>query len=371
MLDTNKDLFRALFGRVSRHSFETYRQNFLEQLPWLLLQVARQTAPTIAKCVGFEQLQECLKAPTSDVQTWRNAELFPYLNYIAFPLNSKRQLCVNALRVHCRLVELKYNTNPDVRYWRLAHNTSDHEIEVVWFDHRSAVRKFNLGWSLKVHDKAIAVYRPHYGLFDDVEPELYGAQSSTKSNKELNLLLSEAFSIINLYSHSLCGNIVDQVSSISLLKEVDGRPISYSLRNRYIGAIFITVASAVEMAEQVIHEYYHQCMWPWWLVEPPKDLPDASLQVKSPITGAVRSLPTMVQAILIYASLQDFYTFANERGKTDLDQATADRARARAQMIQERFDDLATSVVEELRDMPATRVIVDTILQLRKETSIY
>ncbi|MGC1951646.1 MAG: hypothetical protein WA970_03495 [Gammaproteobacteria bacterium] len=82
-------------------------------------------------------------------------------------------------------------------------------------------------------------------------------------------------------------------------------------------------------------------------------------------------MPTMVQAILIYASLQDFYTFANEYGKTvEEDGATADRARARVQVIRERFDDLAAKVVGELKDMPATRVVVDAILQLRKETLV-
>lgn len=369
MSEINKDLFRATFARVSRHSFDTYRQHFLRRMPWLLLQAARQAAPAVANCAGFDQLYECLRAPESEAQTWKNAELFPYLNYVAFPQNSKRHVCVNALRVHCRLTELKYDTNPDVKYWRLAHGTSSQDVEVVWFDRKSAVRHSDLGWYRRIHDREIVVYRPHVGLFDDVEPDLYGRQSSSKSNSELDLVLGEAFSIIDLYSHSLCENILDQVSTVSLLKEVGGRPISYSLRNRYIGAIFITITSAVEMAEQIIHEYYHQCMWPWWLVEPPEDLPDTNLQVTSPITGAARSLPTMVQAILIYASLQDFYTFANEHGKTGLeDPATTDRARARAQVIRERFDDLAAKVVGELKDMPATRAVVDAILQLRNET---
>lgn len=364
---SEKDLFRTLFGRLSRHPFSTYRQDFLNRLPWRLLQTARQTAPSVVDCVGFGQLEKCLKAPAEDAQTWRNAELFPYLNYVAFPQNSKRQSCVDALRVHCRLDTLNHNTNPEVRYWRLACDDSSPRIEVVRFDGQIAVRNLEVGWRSSFYGCWINIYRPHDGLFDDVEPKLYGAQSSNRSNEELSKLLSDAFSVIHAYSKSLCYNILDQISTISFLKEVVGRPISYSLRNRYIGAIFVTVTTAVEVAEQIIHEYYHQCIWPWWLVEPPEDLPDAGLQVVSPITGAIRSLPTMVQATLIYASLQDFYSFASVRCDLFEDAAAVHRARARHQMIGERFDDLAKEIGDQLLNTPATRAVVDVILELRKD----
>lgn len=370
MSGIDKDLFRALFGRVSRRSFDTYRQHFLMRLPGLLLQSAQQGAPSVTDCAGFEELAECLNSPATDAQSWKNAELFPYLNYVALPNNGKRQQCIDALRVHCQITQLTRETNPDVEYWRLGHNSSSREIEVVWLEHQSVMRRLDLGWRIDVCKRTVLVYRPYSNLFDDVEPRLYGFQSSRKTNGELDLLVKEAFSIIDLYSKSLCENIADQISTISLLKETGGRPKSHSLRNRYIGAIFITIASPIEMAEQIIHEYYHQCIWPWWLVEPPEDLPDVSLQVISPISGAARSMPTMVQAILIYASLQDFYAFAIECCVTGWDTAAADRALARASTIRQRFDELAATVVQELRDREATLAVVGAILQLRKEMFI-
>jgi hypothetical protein len=366
----DKDLFRALFGRVSRCSFDTYRQHFLMRLPRLLLRSAQESAPAITDCTGFEELAKCLDAPATDAQTWKNAELFPYLNYVAFPKNDKRQQCIDALRVHCQITQLTGETNPDVEYWRLPHISSSQKVEVVWFEHQSARRRLDLGWRIDVQKRAVVVYRPYSNLFDDVEPNLYGAQSSSKMNDELELLVREAFSIVDQYSQSLFENIVDHISTISLLKETVGRPKSHSLRNRYIGAIFITIASPIEMAEQIIHEYYHQCIWPWWLVEPPEDLPDVSLQVTSPISGAARSMPTMVQAILIYSSLQDFYTFSIERSVTGRDTAAADRALARASTIRQRFDELVATVLQELRDREATRAVVGAILQLRQEMLI-
>lgn len=367
MTDTDRDLFRALFDRTSRHPLVIYRQHFLERLPHLLLQAAQQSAPAIMDCVGFEELKECLAAPTAHEQSWKNAELYPYLNYVAFPNNCKRQLCVDALRVHCGLTKLTYKTNPDVRYWRFARVTSRPFVEVAWFNRRALASDFTIGWSLLIRDRSVTVFRPHPGVFDDVEPSLYGAQSSDRSNDDLNQLLIDAFSLIDVYSRTLCENILDQISTISLLKELDRLPISYSLRNRYIGAIFITITSPIEMAEQIIHEYYHQSIWPWWLMEPPEDLPDVNLQVISPVTGAARSLPTMIQAILIYVSLIDFYTFAIKHDKAGPDITVKNRVIARTQIILERFNDLSVKVVGELKAMPATRALVDTILQIRHE----
>ncbi len=367
MSDPNKDLFRALFARVSKHSFETYRESFLKRLPSLLLEAALQSAPEVADCEGFSELRERLHAPERQPQTWKNAELYPYLNYLAFPQNSKRQLCINALRAHCRLDPLTAVTNPDVRYWRLVGKSSVGQVDVVSFANQSAGHRRDLGWPLGVPGGQICVYRPHDRLFDDVEPCLYGAQATLKSNEELDWLLLQALSIIDQYSRDLHQNIIGQLSAISLLKEVNGRPISYSLRNRFIGGIFVTITSPAEMAEQIIHEYYHQCLWPWWLIEPPEDLPDAELRVTSPVTGAARSLATMIQAVLIYASLLDFYTFAKTKGLTGPDKAARNRAAQRALVIRTRYDNLASGVLEELERRPASQALVGTILELRNE----
>jgi hypothetical protein len=364
----DKDLFRALFGRVSKHSFETYEREVLRRLPSLLLQSAQQACPAVAECSGFEDLQQCLKTPSVAAQTWKNAELYPYLNYVAFPNNGKRQLCVNALMVHTRIAELTPETNPDVRYWRFPLSFSDSNVLIVSFDGGTTVRMFDLGWNMELESASVAIYRPHNELFNDVEPRLYGYQSSARSNCQLNDLLLQAFTIIHEYSEYLYRNIAAHISTISLLKEVEGRPISYSLRNKYIGAIFVTVTSPLEMAEQIIHEYYHQCIWPWWLVEAPSDLPDVDLRVASPITGAMRSLPTMMQAILIYASLLDFYIFAADRNYIEGNPAAKLRASNRMQMIRKRFDDLANSVVHELQGRPASLAFVRAIVDLRVET---
>ena len=73
------------------------------------------------------------------------------------------------------------------------------------------------------------------------------------------------------------------------------------------GGVFVSISHPLEIAEQLIHEYYHQQIWPWWLVERPADLPDESITIVSPITGSVRSVAVMVQALLIYISVSLLY----------------------------------------------------------------
>jgi hypothetical protein len=60
----------------------------------------------------------------------------------------------------------------------------------------------------------------------------------------------------------------------------------------------------------LIHEYYHQRLWLWWLIEAPPDMPDRAVTIVSPISKQERSVQVMMHALLIYISLTDYYRWA-------------------------------------------------------------
>jgi hypothetical protein len=358
----DKDLFYKLFCRVSVHKFDSYEKNYLSRLPLLLLDAALVSAPEIKMCTGFDDLLDHLSNDLISHQIWKNSELYPYLNYLAFPNNEKRQLCVNSMLVHCGLRPLKYETNPEVLYWRLSNESQ----VVAYFQNQIITNKHKLGWTAKINNEEIRVFRPYPNLFNDVEPRLYGSQISKLSNEDMNRLLQEAFEVINCYSSPLCNRIIRHLSTVALLRESHSRPVSFSLRNLYIGVIFISIASPVEMAEQIIHEYYHQCLWPWWLVEPPGDLADTKVQILSPVSGATRSLPTMIQAVLIYASLIDFYEFVKDTQLCNLHAAMQQRWLERSSSLTENFDTLVDSMTSKLQTMPSSLSLLNNIIEVQK-----
>lgn len=358
----DKDFFYQLFCRISVNKFDSYKKNYLSKLPRLLLDAAIVSAPEIQMCTGFDELLDHLSNDLESRQIWKNSELYPYLNYLAFPNNKKRQLCVNSMLVHCGLRPLEYDTNPDVLYWRLS---NDSQV-VAYSQNQIIAKKHKLGWTAKINDEEIRVFRPYPNLFDDVEPRLYGSQISKLSNEDMDRLLQEAFEVINSYSSQLCNRIISQLSTVALLREIHSRPVSFSLRNLFIGVIFVSIASPIEMAEQIIHEYYHQCLWPWWLVEPPEDLADTKVKILSPVSGAMRSLPTMIQAVLIYASLIDFYKFVKDEKSCDLQDTIQQRWLERSNSINEHFDTLVDSMTSKLQTMPSSLSLLNNIIEVQK-----
>jgi len=64
------------------------------------------------------------------------------------------------------------------------------------------------------------------------------------------------------------------------------------------------------LVESLIHEYYHQRIWLWWLIEAPADMPDHSMTIVSPVSRQERPVQVMMHALLIYVSLTDYYHWA-------------------------------------------------------------
>jgi hypothetical protein len=58
----------------------------------------------------------------------------------------------------------------------------------------------------------------------------------------------------------------------------------------------------------LIHEYYHQRLWQWWTYCPLVESYQEELKIKSPISGNERSVISLLQALLIYIGLLDYYT---------------------------------------------------------------
>jgi len=208
------------------------------------------------------------------------------------------------------------------------------------------------------------VYRPCPHLFDDIDHQLYRGDGCQLETKELWRLAKEAVRVISSYCTDLAAGFCRAVSTVAFLSRQPGDPEfgSFSKRNYYIGGIFVSIADPISVAEQFIHEYYHQAIWPWWMIEPPTDLPSDDEIIVSPITGRRRPLSSMIQGFLINCSLIDYYRFIlspPESSQHEEDQL--ERAKARLATIQGGIGALLAGLKGALAERPHCRAIVEFI----------
>jgi hypothetical protein len=137
---------------------------------------------------------------------------------------------------------------------------------------------------------------------------------------------------------------------------------SFSKRNYYIGGIFVSIADPIGVAEQFIHEYYHQALWPWWMIEPPPDLPADGEIIVSPITGQRRALSSMIQGLLINYSLIDYYRFILSPPESSNHEGDhRERAKARLAKIEGGIGALLVALKGALSKRPYCSAIVEFI----------
>ncbi len=251
-----KDLFVRVFNELSRCSLEHYTANFIERLPLKLLEPAEQINPDVKRCFGYEQLREELTQ--SHQRRWRNPELFPYLNNLNVRSFVDLQGCVYALRTHVGLNAARDNALQPGLFWRLR----DPKVKLLK----------QTGNGLKLIDEASitdgqspfpVVYKPVEGLFSDIKAELYRSDSQITARSCLALAKS-GMELLRRYSSELATGFCDEISIIAFMSESNGRARSFSMRNFFVGAVFVSVADPIVVAEQFLHEYYHQRIWPWW-----------------------------------------------------------------------------------------------------------
>jgi hypothetical protein len=209
------------------------------------------------------------------------------------------------------------------------------------------------------------VFRPHSDLFADLDKQMYRGGSVQGKLRYYQELTKAAVDLIALYSPDLANRFCCDVRVIAFMPSHIGDGRSFSMRNFYIGGIFVSDASPLVVAEQFIHELYHQSIWPWWWLEPIDDLPDAEVTIVSAVTGRIRQVRVMVQALLIYCSLIDFYRFILSR-KVDkhCDADANKKAHKRLIEIEHGVPALLASLREALSNRPRALAAVEFLSTL-------
>jgi hypothetical protein len=358
-----KDLFARTFNEFSRWTHEEYHANFIERLPHRLLQAAADLNPELKSCRGFGELQDLFASVRS--RRWSNPELYPFLNYMNIPSNEINiptflQSAVDALRIHVGLDTLRPVAKPPVKFWRLRYPAS-----AVFQDLRGVMSKVE---DVSLHELEAEpfpiVYRPYPNLFDDIDRRLYRGDGCQLETKQLWRLAKEALRVISSYSTDLAAGFCREISTVAFLAPQPGdRDFgSFSKRNFYIGGIFVSIADPISVAEQFIHEYYHQTIWRWWMIEPPTDLPADDQIIVSPITGRPRPLLSMIQGLLINYSLIDYYRFILSPAELRYhDEDQRERAKARLSKIEGGIGALLVALKGALSGRPHCGAIVEFI----------
>ncbi|MBA4058708.1 MAG: hypothetical protein C0490_28585 [Marivirga sp.] len=121
--------------------------------------------------------------------------------------------------------------------------------------------------------------------------------------------MEQSIALLSDFSEQLFVLFDSMVRLISILPP-DRRPrSSFSCRSAYLGGIFIDTSSSCvnEIAEDLLHEAIHQCLWARWLLLGDTDLLNDIPTVQSPFTGRLISLNVMLQAFVIYSCSYHFH----------------------------------------------------------------
>jgi hypothetical protein len=304
-----KDLFRSTFSKVSKFGYDDYYRDFVQRAPFWLLRSAALAHDDVQSFPGFPKLYSFLHEKS--YTCWTNPELYPHLFRIlrARDTNSDSERHLSALEAHLGLREVSAELFTH-RYFRL-HRPSPQTFELVNGKIRIVPN------AILMNDKDFPlVYQPVPHLFDDV---VGGAATYVGSQlpippSEIKKVILDAVDVLCRYDVELYGGFIEAVGMLAITGDWNlGNRSSYSNGSVYTGGIFTSLCadSPTLLVESFIHEYYHQRIWLWWLIEAPPDIPDRSVTMVSPITNQQRPVQVMMQALLIYVSLTDYYQWAD------------------------------------------------------------
>jgi hypothetical protein len=352
-----KDLFLRLFREYSRWDYEYFYRNFIERLPHRFLDGALTANPSVQTCKGFEELQLLFSSASADHR--KNPELYPYLNCLLIPGFAPLQATVDAIRVHVGLRPLTSDAETVRRFWRLRHPDLQ-----TWENTDEGMRTLQ-GVCLRAggaHDDQL-IYKPYPSLFADVHSTYYRGDGYEGDCDSLVALTRKSIDLLRRYSPDLAGSFCEEIHTIGFMRRDTGSSKSFSLRNYYIGGIFVSIADSICVAEQFLHEYYHQRLWPWWMVNGPGDLPNNDITIVSPVTKKVKPASVMIQALLIYSSLSDFYQFVLDNVvNRDFSEGVIDLAAQRLNQIQLGIPPLAEALNDALAQFPESQRMVYSIV---------
>ena len=350
-----KDLFALLFENHSRFSQTEYTSKFLERLPLRFIEGAFLANPKLRTSDAFLEVNEAIASKPAS--TRHNPELYPHLNRLLMPDHPSLERHVRAIRIHLGLDMLAPSDGATSRFWRIAQRGAS----VFEIRDEQLQRIDDLVPTGAEDSRFPLVYQPYPQLFDDIDRSCYRGQPVCDP-RGLRSSVSAALALIGAYSPEIEAAIRRTISVVAFMRRDRSGVKSFSMRNFYIGGIFVSDSHRFLLAEQLIHEYYHQCIWPWWLIESPSDLPSDDNQIKSPMTGRLRPVSVMVHAFLIYCSLMDFYRFALSRssidqcGEEELQDASAALARIETGVVP-----LFNALNAALIGRPKTGAIIETI----------
>jgi hypothetical protein len=302
-----KDLFRLVFARLSQFDYETFSAEFFEHAPFRIIDAARSVHEPLADMDGFRDLYAYLEAMSP--RHWNNPELYPHLFSLLYDGSAPSAAAsMLALRAHLDLVPLSDEMFVHHRYFRRrATGSQTFERSAGGYREIPATIAMQPGTA-----RFPLVYMPFPNLFDDVVgAETYCGDGEWPPDAAfVERHIAEAMEQIRTYCPVLFEGFSEAIGTIAVTAE-QGKNIrhSYSAEVTYAGGIFVSIPddNIPSLVEGLIHEYYHQRLWLWWLIEPPADLPPETLTIVSPVTNTERSALVMLHALLIYVSACDFY----------------------------------------------------------------
>jgi hypothetical protein len=304
-----KDLFRLTFSKVSKFGYDDYYHDFVQHAPFWLLRSAALAHEDVQAFPGFPGLYSFLQ--TYSFTCWRNPELYPHLTRIlrARDIESDCESHLLALEGHLGLREVNAQVFTH-RYFRLR-GPLPQTFELV----DGQIRRLPNAILMNDEDFPL-VYRPVPHLFDDVVggTATYDGSPLPIPPSKIEQIVRDAADVLRQYDIELYRGFTEAVGTLAITGEWNlGNRSSYSTGSIYTGGIFTSLCenSPIMLVESLIHEYYHQRLWLWWLIEAPADIPDRGVTMVSPISKQVRAVQIMMQALLIYVSLTDYYRWAD------------------------------------------------------------
>ncbi len=325
-------------------------------LPLLLLDRSLQINPLLEKRQdAIIALRRHIEEHNIAAGLWRNPEIyFPIfsLSDLAPDLDRVDQL-LRLLRVHLGLDPLADADVPD-GFYRLA------DLDGTLVCRRGeSIQPYEGEWCLPSETGHPRVYLAVPGLFSDILRDFVPPRGYSRSNAPPDPRLAteryrQAYALMMAYDRELAAEFCRIVTTVALLpplaepSEPDDPALrwSYNLRFRYYGGIFVNpyLVDAFGLAEGMIHEYIHQRVWLWWMVDHPSGIPPVDSKILSPVTGAVRAGHVMFQALLVYTAALDFYRCMEDR--TDAGPGISEWARRRMALLESALPVLAERLLK-------------------------
>jgi hypothetical protein len=350
-----KDLFLRVFAQLSRFDYGEYYRDFVCKAPIWILRSAGRAHEDVRTFPGFQALCAFLKERSCSC--WNNPELYPHLHRVlrARDGQSDTSRTLKALEGHLGLREVSADLFTH-RYFRrnrplpATFELADGRVKEA----PEAIIAKDPGFPL--------LYGPVPHLFDDVVGgrATYDGSPLPVSPDEIRRTVGDAERLLGRYDATLHNGFTEAVGSLAITGGWSlADRASYSSGSNYTGEIFTTLCPGAPtlLGESLIHEYYHQRLWLWWLIEAPSDLPGREVVMVSPVSGQERPVQVMMHALLIYMSLVDYYRWA-ERASDDLDGASI---RRRWRTLEAGATELLAALRKALAERSASLRFVDAV----------